>query len=125
MRGIPGLRLVVSFADPFAGHHGGIYQAMGWMYTGLSASVPVFVDQSGKVWHNRNIANEECRSSDGWGTTKHSKEGMRKEIRPGKHRYLFPMDKLLREQLEPMRLEYPKCVGMERIGCDVEEQRYD
>ena len=27
----PGLRLIVSFADPYHGHVGGIYQAMGWL----------------------------------------------------------------------------------------------
>ena len=32
----PGLRLVVSFADPAEGHHGGIYQASNWIYSGRS-----------------------------------------------------------------------------------------
>jgi len=30
----PGLRLIVSFADSEQGHHGGIYQAHGWLYLG-------------------------------------------------------------------------------------------
>lgn len=33
----PGIRLVVSFADPEAGHHGGIYQATNWVYCGQSS----------------------------------------------------------------------------------------
>src|SRR4051794_16302538 len=33
-RAFPGLRLVVSYADPDRGHHGGIYQAGNWIYTG-------------------------------------------------------------------------------------------
>lgn len=32
----PGLRLVVSYADPAQGHYGGIYQAMNWLYAGTS-----------------------------------------------------------------------------------------
>lgn len=32
----PGLRLVISMADPKQGHHGGIYQAGGWVYTGTT-----------------------------------------------------------------------------------------
>lgn len=32
----PGIRVVVSFADPDKGHVGGIYQALGWVYTGTS-----------------------------------------------------------------------------------------
>ena len=35
-RSNPGLRLLVSFADPAQGHHGGVYQAAGWSYVGLS-----------------------------------------------------------------------------------------
>lgn len=33
----PGLRMVVSFADPEQGHLGGIYQAGNWIYAGKSA----------------------------------------------------------------------------------------
>ena len=32
----PGLRLVVSYADPAQGHNGGIYQATNWVYTGAT-----------------------------------------------------------------------------------------
>jgi hypothetical protein len=33
------IRLIVSFADPSQGHHGGIYQAGNWVYSGqISAS---------------------------------------------------------------------------------------
>jgi len=33
----PGIKLLVSFADPLQNHHGGIYQAMNWIYTGRSS----------------------------------------------------------------------------------------
>ena len=32
----PGLRLIISYADPLKGHHGGIYQGGGWIYCGAS-----------------------------------------------------------------------------------------
>lgn len=32
----PGLRLVVSYADPIQGHVGAIYQATNWVYTGAT-----------------------------------------------------------------------------------------
>ena len=32
----PGLRLFVSYADRREGHHGGIYQAMNWLYVGVT-----------------------------------------------------------------------------------------
>jgi hypothetical protein len=41
----PNLQLIVSYADPEQGHHGGIYQAGNWIYRGLSASAI-------KVWYN-------------------------------------------------------------------------
>ena len=107
------LRLIVSFADPFQGHTGKIYQAMNWIYSGQSARASVWIDQRGKLWHNRHVADEECRGGDGWGTRMHSKKGMTKEIRDGKFRYLCPLYKDLRQQLESLRLEYPKCVASE------------
>src|SRR5690606_16022678 len=30
----PGIKLLVSYADPGQDHHGGIYQASNWIYTG-------------------------------------------------------------------------------------------
>ena len=36
----PGVRLVVSYADPNHGHHGGIYQAGNWIYTCLLYTSP-------------------------------------------------------------------------------------
>ncbi len=37
IRARPHIRLVVSYADAGVGHHGGIYQAGGWTYTGGQA----------------------------------------------------------------------------------------
>ena len=34
----PGMRLFVSLADPRQGHHGGIYQATGWIYVRRSSA---------------------------------------------------------------------------------------
>lgn len=33
-RGFPEVKALVSYADPHEGHHGGVYQAMTWLYTG-------------------------------------------------------------------------------------------
>ena len=57
-RAEPGLRLVLSFADPAQGHHGGIYQAGGWLYLGTTASTYMYRDRAGKVWHNRMVSGE-------------------------------------------------------------------
>jgi len=103
-----GLRLVVSFADPNHDHLGSIYQAGNWVYTGSTAPTAEFRDAGGKRWHERQV------SKTGW--TK--QYGMYRRTRPrsslqrirllGKHRYLYPLDKPMRQQIECLRLPYPK-----------------
>jgi len=39
---VVGCEAVVSFADPNQGHHGGIYQAASWLYTGQSEETRVY-----------------------------------------------------------------------------------
>lgn len=104
----PGTRLVVSFADPSQGHHGGIYQATNWTYAGASASARFFRIH-GKLTHPRSI-----------GSLGHVQniEGARKidpsatqEIIPGKHRYLYPLDEAMKRKIEPLRKPYPKRAG--------------
>ena len=52
-RAMPGLRLVVSFADSAQGHHGGIYQAAGWVYLGAAPQHAYVV--GGQVVHPRTL----------------------------------------------------------------------
>jgi hypothetical protein len=40
------LRLIVSFADPERGHHGGVYQASGWIFSGNSQSSDEYLFQN-------------------------------------------------------------------------------
>ena len=88
------LRLVVSFADPLCNHHGGIYQAGNWLYTGRCSP-------STEVFHKRKWI-KRVDSTRG-----HTGE---KRIVPGKHRYLMPLDEAMRKQIEPLRKPYPKRV---------------
>lgn len=109
-RQCPGLRCVISFADPAQGHHGGVYQAGNWIYTGQSQPSAAYVGPSGKRWHPRMI------SPTGWKVS----FGVRKRVLrpdqctrielPGKHRYMMPLDKRLRRQLVAISKPYPKCV---------------
>ncbi len=99
----PGLRLLVSFADPSEGHHGGIYQATNWIYTGDSQGCYFFRDKKGKIWHPRNV------SEDLWRSGKVVRPSdCAKVWKPGKHRYLFPLDDAMKKQIEPLRKPYPK-----------------
>lgn len=98
----PKLRLVVSFADPEQGHHGGIYQGGGWMFCGSTQASDEYIFL-GKRWQGRSFRN--------------SYKGMEKDPRvqivkgSSKYRYLMPLDDEIRRQIEPLRKPYPKRAG--------------
>jgi hypothetical protein len=101
-RRCPDLRLIVSFADPAEGHIGKIYQAGNWIYTGESAAARMLVHQ-GKKLHRRHYTgatfdNPRAKPPPGsvWIPV------------PGKHRYLMPLDRAMRRQVERLRKPYPR-----------------
>lgn len=98
-RANPKLRLIVSFADQSQGHHGGIYQAGNWIYTGEGTAKPRLVLPDGTTRHNRIY------------------QGVNKAVIPsgaywskpeGKHRYLMPLDADMRARIMPLAKPYPK-----------------
>jgi len=107
-RNSPELRLIVSFADPSEGHHGGIYQAGNWIYTGRQPSTTEYIAPDGKRWHARMVKKQ------GWTTV----QGKRRKTltpdqctpveKPGKHRYLMPLDADMRARILPLAKPYPK-----------------
>lgn len=103
----PGLRLVVSFADPHYGHHGGIYQAGNWIFAGETAP-------SKEYWHNGKRLHSRQVSEKGWNVQQGAKRSTVKpsecEIKntPGKYRYLLPLDKEIRKSVESLAKPYPK-----------------
>jgi hypothetical protein len=107
----PGLRLVISYADPMQGHHGGIYQAGNWVYDGLSNGQAGFVIINGKEYHKRSVSSK-------YGNAKPSylkKLGLTAEYAPArnKHRYLMPLDSEMRKQILPLSKPYPKRASSE------------
>lgn len=103
----PKLRLVVSFADPNEGHHGGIYQAGNWLYTGPSADAR-FYRIHGTLYHPKT-----CHSMYGVGgqslpwLQRHVDPNVEPVMMPGKHRYLYPLDRQMRRRLLPLSKPYP------------------
>ena len=91
----PGIRLLISMADPKAGHVGGIYQAGGWVYTGVTKA-DVMYQVGGEYVHHRTA------------TSKGSVKGLPSMPIPPKHRYLYPLDSAMREQIAPLAKPYPK-----------------
>jgi len=95
----PGLRLIISYADPLQGHHGGIYQAGNWIYCGTSQAQQE-VMHNGKIMHKRT-------ANSLFGTIK----GMQKSPIMWKHKYLMPLDNEMKKQILPLSKPYPKRAG--------------
>ena len=105
----PGIKLIISFADTRQGHHGGIYQANGWIYTGLSSPGLEWHHPDGRIFHDRVI------SPSGWvshyGKIKKNPapfDLLKKVKTPGKHIYLLPLDPAVRLRIEARAKPYPK-----------------
>ena len=111
----PGLRLVISFADPQHGHHGGIYQATNWIYLGRGESFAFRV--RGQLVHPRTLY---ARYGVGgqsipW-LREHVDPNAERVVHESKHRYGYPLDRAMRRRLRRLAEQYPPAV--ERNGCD-------
>jgi hypothetical protein len=95
------LRLIVSYADPGEGHHGGIYQATNWIYAGQGKGdrYPVL---DGRVMHPRTLSKR----------IEYGHKIDRKKVfhikKVGKHRYLLPLDEEIKKQIQGLARPYPK-----------------
>jgi hypothetical protein len=103
----PNLQLIVSFADPQYGHHGGIYQATNWIYSGDTAS-------SSEYWFNGKRLHSRQVSEKGWNIQQGQK---RRTVKPseckivktaGKHRYLMPLNEEIKKKMLLLSKSYPK-----------------
>lgn len=92
----PGIKLIVSYADPEEGHHGGIYQAMNWIYRGLSSKAI-------KVWYNNKWSHKKTVDDAGVNQT-----NLKKKVVQGKHTYLMPLDAEIRSKVATLAKPYPK-----------------
>lgn len=109
----PGLRLIVSYADPFHGHNGAVYQAANWVYIGLSAPITSYYWRG--QWRNDSSIKRHFKEYPEERTKTLSR------LLPRKHKYLYPLDNKMRKQIEPLRQPYPKkCVG----SIDVDASGY-
>jgi len=94
----PKLRLIVSYADPEMGHHGGVYQAGNWIYTGLSGTAQ-------KVWYKGKWSHKRTIDS-----LKIKPKNLQIKRVSGKHVYLMPLDRGMRKQISGLSKPYPKRV---------------
>ena len=97
-----------SYADTGQGHHGGIYQALGAVYVGLTGSTHIWVHTDGTVLHPRTAVSLFGSQA----TASMAERGYLKA--PGgtpKHTYVIPVGPRaveVRERLAPISKPYPK-----------------
>jgi hypothetical protein len=105
----PGLRAVVSFSDPAAGHVGTIYQAMGWIYTGTTAPDKQYIDPAGRAWHSRLASKTGWKKGLGGSLIKCAKTSECRVVKlEGKHRYVWPFDTAISAVIRQREKAYPK-----------------
>jgi hypothetical protein len=113
----PGLRMLISYADPARDHHGGIYQAAGWVYVGRSAADFYAIDKSGKEWHSRTCSTSGIKKQYGaWKRVLALKNAARIVRTEGKFTYLLPLDAEMRARIAPLSQPYPKRVKQATAG---------
>ena len=94
-----GIKLIVSYADPEQGHHGGVYQATNWIYVGVSGSSEKCL-YKGKWVHKRTVDSM-------YGNHK----GFTTKKVCGKYTYLMPLDNDMKQKLTKLSRPYPKRVS--------------
>ena len=100
-----GLRLIISYADPAQGHHGGIYQAGNWIYTGKTKGGTAQLKMpNGMIIHKRSAMSL-------YGTCDAKRLNAAWTENKDKHKYLMPLDTETRKKVLPLSKPYPKRAG--------------
>lgn len=118
----PGVRLIVSFADSAQGHHGGIYQAGNWIFTGSSQYHAYRVN--GKMVHPKTLHSLYGKGGQSIPWLRANVDPRAERVRNGiKHKYLFPMDENMRRAVASQSKKYPKRgISIEDASDDQSEE---
>jgi len=110
-RNSPGLRLIISYADPEQNHHVGIYAGGGWIYSGKTSLCEQFEwCNSGERVHTKTI-----KTGRRGYATKLKSAGVIKAVKVWKHKYLMPLDSETRQRILPLSKPYPKRATSETL----------
>lgn len=104
----PGIRAVVSFADPAAGHIGTVYQAGGWIYLGRTAPRKRYIARDGTEYHDRAVSVSGVKIHQGKPCPCPKISECTAVPVPAKFRYVWPFDDEIRARLQPLAIAYPK-----------------
>jgi hypothetical protein len=105
-REMPGIRLLVSYADLNQGHEGKIYQASNWIFVGMTGHEAGIMLQ-GKLTHRRTINSKYGTSDIQWLRKRIDPCATRYEGKP-KYKYLLPLDGETAERMKLLSKSYPQ-----------------
>lgn len=108
----PGLQLVVSYADTGQGHHGGIYQAGNWIYTGTTSPHSPYYVMYGKMIHGRTLRHRALHRPSGetaLNFVQRTMDATAHQVKGAsiKHRYVYPLNKVIRRRVSGLAKPYP------------------
>lgn len=103
----PGMRLIVSFADAAQGHHGGIYQATGWLYLGGTPTHAYRV--KGRLYHPKALHGMYGTGGQSIPWLRANVDTSAERVLTGvKHKFVLPLDAAMWAKLTPLAQPYPK-----------------
>ena len=105
-REMPGIRLIVSYADLNQGHQGKIYQASNWLFVGETGHEAGII-LNGKLTHRRTINSKYGTSTIEWLRSRVDPSARRHEGKT-KFKYLLPLDDRMVEHIKSLAQTYPK-----------------
>jgi hypothetical protein len=106
---MPGIRLLVSYADLNQGHEGKIYQASNWIFVGETGTEAGII-LNGRLTHRRTINSRYTTSTIEWLRKHVDPHATKLEGKP-KLKYLLPLDDDIAERVKRLSKSYPKtCV---------------
>ena len=104
----PTVKLIVSYADKGQNHIGTIYQATNWDYVGQSESTGSEYFYKGKWTHSKTISNAKKYAG-------LKVELLKKRKVSGKIKYLYPLNKGMKKQIEKIKKPYLKKLGVDSV----------
>ena len=102
-------KLLLSYADPAAGHGGIIYRASGWLYLGIGQPSRYLDLGDGNPLHPRTAYDR--LGANNLGHLRRSGVLARNIIQSGKHRYAYVLDPAWRWRLREAPQPYPKAAS--------------
>jgi len=105
-RRCPGIKIVVSFADPKQDHDGTVYQAANWIYEG-EGDEDLYLRIDGELRHPKSLYSKYGTQSVERLKDLLGPDRVEGEHQPGKHKYSWPLDDDIRDRVESMSKPYP------------------